>query len=128
MKKNNNIMQDDKLKDLFSSSAIKAGENLKYRIMQQIQTESALAKREKKEKKINNQIRIILTLAIVMYALIAGVAGTVYFSMGRDALLTPEFIMIAVFITVITTVFGAISYFDTNLRVSKKKRYNNTYR
>lgn len=119
--KKNDIIQDDKLKDLFSASKIKAGENLKYRIMQQIETESLLAKRKKKEKRINIQIRTILTLAVIMYALIAGVAGAVYLSMGTDALLAPEFIMTAIFITVIATAFGLISYIDTDIRAVKKK-------
>lgn len=118
---NNNIMQDDKLKDLLSGTKIKAGENLKYRIMQQIQTENALVSQKKKEKKINIQIKTILTLIVVMYTLILGIAGLVYLSMGKDALFAPEFIMAATFITVITAVIGTISYIDTNLRVTKKR-------
>lgn len=121
MKKNDNIMQDDKLKDLLSGTKIKAGENLKYRIMQQIETESLLISQKKKEKKINIQIKTILTLIVVMYTLILGIAGLVYLSMGREALLSPEFIMAATFITVITVVIGTISYIDTNLRVTKKR-------
>ena len=40
MDKNEMERQDEQIRLLFSGTKIKAGENLKYRIMQQIETES----------------------------------------------------------------------------------------
>ena len=70
-------MQDDKIKDLLSGTKIKAGENLKFRIMQQIETENALSR-----KKVTNTRPILgnmLTIFGVMYLLIAIVAKEVRF-------------------------------------------------
>jgi len=116
-----NIEQDDKLREIFSGTKIKAGENLKYRIMQQIATESVLKQAHKKERKINLQIKTILTLAGAMYALLLVVAGAAFLYAGKEALMTSEFFMSVIFIAVITATLGAISYFDTNKNYVKKK-------
>ena len=46
---NDNInISDNQLKEILTETKIKAGENLKYRIMQQIETEKALAPQKTK--------------------------------------------------------------------------------
>jgi len=68
--KDNNKMQDDKIKEILSLSKVKAGENLKYRIMQQIETESVLSAKKLKSKNVIPLIGNTFLIFGVMYALI----------------------------------------------------------
>lgn len=118
--KNNRNKDDHKLKSLFSESKIQASENLKYRIMQQIETEAAIKGIRKKEKIINSQIRNIITVAVVMYILIVLSALFTYFYFGEKGLTSPYFLMTISFIVIVSVTFGMIGYFDGKLRSKLK--------
>lgn len=115
------MIDDNKIKELISCSEKKASENLKYRIMQQIRTENVLKCHVKKEKNLNRQIKNVLTIIGVMYALIVFVVlGTVFYG-GWEALIMPEFLMSIIFITTVTAVFSFIIYIDWKRRTPKKE-------
>lgn len=111
---------DDKLKSLFSGSKIQASENLKYRIMQQVETEAAIKGIRKKEKNINSEIRNIITIVAVMYGLIGITSLSAYLYAGQEALTSSIFLMTIAFIAIVSITFGAISYFDGRLRSKLK--------
>ena len=113
-------MQDDKIKDLLSGTKIKAGENLKFRIMQQIETENALSR-----KKVTNTRPILgnmLTIFGVMYLLIAIVAIFIYSSSGKGALETTTFMIPAILIASVCGMFLTISVYDDRRRSKHKTR------
>lgn len=114
-----NIDRDNKLKDLFSASKIKASDNLQFRVMQQIATEHSLVKIKRKEQRIGAKIKSVTTLIGVMYGLIAVCAVFAFLYGGRTALLSQEFIMSVVSITAVSTAFGLINILEMN-RLNKK--------
>jgi membrane-associated HD superfamily phosphohydrolase len=130
MNKNTTIMETNKpdnrkdaqLRNLFAASKITAGENLKYRIMQQLQTESMLLLRpiQVKERKTNRQIVNLLVIAGIAYLLIAIVIGFFYMSFETGIFSLPEFYLTILFIIGVSSVFGLISYYDEKLRTNVK--------
>lgn len=70
--------QDDKIRELLSGTKMKAGENLKYRIMHQIEAEKALTRQKNKAVSSNPFIGNMIAIFGVMYALIAMVALGTY--------------------------------------------------
>lgn len=123
MKKQGNMTtNDDKIRSLISGSKITAGENLKFRIMQQIQMEHALSKKAEKQIVISKQIKNILTIGGIMYALIGCLFGAAYFYGGREALFTTELYMAAGFVTIIAVVIGSIFTFDEKLQSKLKEK------
>jgi hypothetical protein len=121
MEKNNKIM-DDRFRELLAGTKIVADENLKYRIMRQIQTECLLVRSHcKKERKINRRIFNLLSVAVISYILTGCTAVFFYFLYGAEMVLLPEFYMAVTFIVVVSTVFAAIGFYDEKLRAGLKK-------
>lgn len=73
MTNQNNNSEDRQIRKLFKDIKIEANKNLKYRIMQQIDTESILAK-ERKPTSISSIKSIIVILCIVVVTLVLGTA------------------------------------------------------
>lgn len=119
---NNNIqkIQDDKIKDLLSGSTLKASDNLKYRIMHQIEAEKALA--PKKATASRFPLENMLSIFGIMYALIAVVGLVVYFTSGAESLLSAAFYIPALSIASICMMFWAISVFDDKRRSEHKNK------
>ncbi|MFV0330381.1 MAG: hypothetical protein ACK5KL_11280 [Dysgonomonas sp.] len=118
MNKNNIDMQDDKIKDLLSGAKIKAGENLKFRIMHQIEAEQALAR-----KKVTNTrpaINNMMTIFGIMYILIIVTGLIVYFSGGKDALDSIKFFAPVILIASACGIFWGISTYDDRRRSRHK--------
>jgi len=113
---------DDKIKKLLSGTRIEANENLKFRIMQQIQTESMLSRlrSSQKERRLSGQIKNLLTVFGVMYALIAIIGVMVFLFLGEKYLTSPEFLFTVGFIGIVSTMFGLINHFDKKLRQKNK--------
>lgn len=113
-------MQDDKFRNLLSGTRIKASENLKFRIMQQIETEKALSREKKPDSRplIGN----MLSIFGIMYALIALVGLGVYFSGGKSALESVTFFIPVILIGSVCSMFWMISAYDDRRR-SKQKQH-----
>lgn len=119
MEKNDINMHDDKFSELLSGTKMKAGVNLKFRIMQQIETEKALSRKKKTDT--SPLIGNMLSIFGIMYALIAIVGLGVYFSGGKNALESVTFFIPIILIASVCSMFWMISTYDDRRR-SKQKR------
>jgi len=120
MMKNNSNIQDEKIKELLSGTKVNAGENLKFRIMQQIETEKALSRQRKPDTRplISN----MLSVFGIMYVLIALVGVGIYFTGGRSALESVAFFVPVILIASVCSMFWMISAYDDR-RHSKQKAH-----
>ena len=108
--KSSKMTQDDRLKDLLSGSKIKASENLKYRIMHQIETEKCLSREQKsKERPI---LGSMFSIFGIMYALIALIGFGIYHTLGSEALLSTTFYLPVIFISFVCGLFWLITVLD----------------
>lgn len=119
MKKNINI-EDEKLKDLLSGTRLKASDNLKYRIMQQIETEVALSKKVT-TKKHESVLGNFFSIYGIAYALIIIIGISLYMSGGEESLLSDSFFGIAILIIVVGSAVLAITYFDSQRQYKRKE-------
>lgn len=109
-------IRDDKLRSLLGSTKIEASENLKFRIMHQIEAEKLLIrKKDKRARSIWGNFSILG----IMYAIIAAIGVIVYFVDGESALNTSVFFIPVLFISAICGMFFLISTFDDR-RQNKK--------
>ena len=127
MEKENNKNQDDKLREILSLSKIKAGENLKYRIMRQIETESALSAKKTKSRNLTPLIRNTFVIFGVMYALIILAIIGVYLSEGIEAMKSLTFFTSIVMISLVCSMFWMISIFDDKRRFKQTKNSSQKY-
>lgn len=104
-------MQEDELKQLMKGSKLKASENLKYRIIQQIESEKALSK-NKESLKPSPIFGNMFAIFGVMYGLIIGLGIMFYISGGMEQILSGQFIIIAGMIASISGFFWLITVFD----------------
>jgi hypothetical protein len=78
--KNNTTNGDATIRQLMKSSKITAHENLKYRIMNQVETENALARKKAPVQKTEqNVLNDFLSIYGIMYAVLAVLAGVTLF-------------------------------------------------
>lgn len=115
--KNSEMKKDEDLKKLFAQTGVKASDNLKYRIMQQIETEQALSR--KKKAKSRPILGSMLSIFGVMYALIAAIGVGVYASAGSSALMSSTFILPVVFISSVCGLYWLITVFDDKRKASR---------
>lgn len=104
-------MQEDELKQLMKGSKLKASENLKYRIIQQIETEKAISKK-KSNLSTSPLFSNMLAIFGVMYGLIIGAGIMLYISGGIEEILSNQFLMIAGMIASVCGVFWLITVSD----------------
>lgn len=114
-----NNIQDKRFRDLLSGTKLEASDNLKFRIMQQIETEKALSKQ--KTSKTRSGFGNILSILVIMYSLIAVLAISVYLTSGSEALKSPSLYMPLILITSVCSVFLLISTFDDRRHYKHKK-------
>lgn len=109
-KKDINTTGDDKFRKLMGDSQLTASENLKYRIMHQIETEQALLpKTIKSEKPV---IRSIVSIACVMYCILLVITIATYLIGGVEQLISTEFILAIVGVASISGVYTLITVLD----------------
>lgn len=122
---NENIkMQDEQIRKLFTGTKIKAGENLKYRIMQQIETESVLVGKKKvKSQSVMPLINSMISVFGVMYALIGLIAAGVYFTGGKSALESVAFFVPVIMVATVCVMFLMISVLDDKRRNKRMVRH-----
>ena len=109
--------QDDKIKEILSLSKMKAGENLKYRIMQQIETESVFDIKKSKSKNLAPIIGNSFAIIGIMCALVVVVALGVYITGGIEALNSVMFFGPVIMVSIICGMFWMISIFDDKKRL-----------
>ena len=121
MDKENNIIQDEKIKEILSLSKIKAGKNLKYRVMQQIETESVFSAKKVKSKNLRPLIVNSFLIIGVMYALVVLVALGIFITRGVEALNSLSFFAPVIMISTVCSMFWMISMFDDKRRIKHGK-------
>lgn len=125
MNNRNNIHTDDELiRQLMQSAKKQAPENLKYRIMQQIETESTLTRKPISASKregfvLKDFIGIFSTMYIVLGIFIV---GSILLK-GKAVLTSSGFIWMIVLISSVFSLFWLMTRVDERLR----KRRNKTH-
>ena len=108
------------IREMMQTAKRKAPENLKHRIMQQIETEKALT-----PSKINNRKESgnILTefgsIFGIMYAVLAVMIAATYLLFGQEYLLSPQFLGTMILIASVFSLLWLIACIDSYLRKKK---------
>ncbi|HCO66141.1 MAG TPA: hypothetical protein DIT04_00020 [Dysgonomonas sp.] len=113
-------MEDLRFRKILSDTKLSAGENLKFRIMQQIETENSLVR--KKAKGSFSILDNMFSVFGVMYAVIAIAAGIVYFSAGKEAVESSYMYLIVILIVSVCSMFWMISLYDERRRKKNQKK------
>lgn len=121
METNDINMQDNKFKELLSGSKIKASDNLKYRIMHQIETEKALS--PKKGMNPRSMISSMVTIFGIMYILIILIGIYAYSTSGKTAFESAAFFIPVILISSVCVIFWMISTYDDNRRSKHKSTF-----
>lgn len=120
MEKEVNNIKSDQLQHLMSGVKEKAGENLKYRIMQQIATEQALSR--KTQKQASSVTKTVFPILAVMYVLVFAVILGVYLLHGLEGLLSASVYMPILAVSSICGFYMLISTFDEKRHQNKGKQ------
>ena len=124
MDKSKTNKEDDDLRKLFAGTSIRAEENLKYRIMQQIETESVLVEKKAASKKAASSIRGALSVMGVMYALIFFVCISIFMTEGIESLTSFELFIPVIMIALVCGVYLIITVLDDKRRGKELKIKN----
>ena len=104
--------QDDDIRKLFEGTKVRASENLKYRIMQQIETESVFTVKKAASKSIVSSIRGVVSVLGGMYALMTLVCIGVFMTGGFEALMSLESLIPVIMISLVCCVYLMITILD----------------
>jgi len=120
----NNLQEEELMRELIRSGKTQASENLKCRIMQQIQTEQALKSRTeslapKRQENIWDEFKTIFG---IMYAVLAVVAAGTFFLKGKEFFLSAQFWNIVIVVASVFSIFWMITCLDSHLREKKGKK------
>lgn len=107
---NQNIADEGKFREIMKDSKLTASENLRYRIMQQIETEQALAPKKMKAKAVS--FKPLLGIVAVIYILILGVIGATFLIGGVAALGSMEFMLPVIGVASIGSIYMLINVLD----------------
>lgn len=125
---NSKIDNDEKIiKDLMKESVVTPSDNLKYRIMHQIQTEKSLTTQTSKSKYIN-QPNVIKSFGIIFgitYLLIIVLFAIFKLTQGSQILSSNFFITIVLILSVTASSVWFFVQLDNWLRIKKGKEAKN---
>lgn len=136
MENNDKNNAEEIIKKMIESSKIKAPENLKYRIMHQIETEKAFSTKKINEqasdkKATGNVLKDLASIFGTMYAVLAVIIATAYFIKGNEFLFSIQFWGSIVFVASIFSLLWLISRLDANLKEKRSSENlhekNSTY-
>ena len=114
-------MQDDDLRKLFAGTKVRASENLKYRIMQQIETESVFAEKKAASKNVVSSIRGVVSILGGMYVLMSLACVGIFMSGGFEALMSLESLIPVIMISLVCCIYLMITILDD------KRHYKSTF-
>ena len=125
MNEKNNIHTDDKrIRQLMQSAKKQAPDNLKYRVMHQIETESALTRKPVSAKKPEgNVLKDFIGIFGTMYAVLTTLIGSAYLLKGKDFLLSSGFIWVVVLIASVFSLFWLMTRVDARVREHRKNAH-----
>lgn len=124
MTEKNNIHTDEEIiRQMMQSAKIEASENLKYRIMHQIEAEKALTpQRVKPKRETTNVLKDFKAIFGIMYLLLFGLSMFTVIFGGTKALSSSQFILTAALIFVVFVSFWTITRLDVYIRGKRKER------
>lgn len=119
--------EDEKIGKLISSAKMKAPENLKHRIMHQIEYESVLSGDKNIKKKSANRengsvIRDLGSIFGSMYAVFAVIAIVSYYILGAEFYQSAEFWGVIALVAVIFSFFWLFTRIDAHVKEKEHKR------
>jgi len=117
---NKNSIEDKQFRKLLSGTRMEASDNLKFRIMQQIETEKALSR--EKSKNSFSALKNMLSVFGVMYAIIAIVGLGIYLMYGKEGIESTSTYMIVILIASVCSMFWMVSVFDEKRRSQNRKK------
>ncbi len=120
----NNLSEEEQMRELIRYGKTPAPENLKYRIMQQIQTEQALKSRQEfpTQRRRENIWGEFKTIFGIMYAVLAVIVAGTFFLKGKEFFLSTQFWNIVIVVTSVFSIFWMITCLDGHLREKKEKK------
>lgn len=120
--KNNLRNQDEIMRQLMHSSKLRAPENLKYRIMHQIETERALA-RKTAPASFNGRkvLKDFIGIFGSMYAVLAVLCCGAYLLKGREYVLSSDFLWTVILIAFVFSFFWLMSRVDEQRRNKREE-------
>ncbi|MDL2215415.1 hypothetical protein LJC00_04425 [Dysgonomonas sp. OttesenSCG-928-M03] len=118
---NKNNIEDKQLRKILSETRMTASDNLRFRIMQQIETEKALSRQ--KSKQSFSVLKNMLSVFGVMYAIIAIVGLGIYTMYGKDGIESTSTYLIVILIASVCSMFWMISVFDEKRRHDKHNKH-----
>ena len=123
VEKKNIEKEDEIIRRMMQSAKIQAPENLKYRIMQQIETEKALTpQKQKKESSKGDMLTDFRSIFGTMYGLLFVLSLLTVLFGGKEAILSPQYILTALLIVITLSSFWALTRLDVFLRNRKKTK------
>ena len=112
--------EEDFIREMMQTAKTKAPEKLKYRIMQQIETEKALTpSKENSRKESGNILKEFGSIFGTMYAVLAVMIAATYFLFGREYLLSPQFLGTVLLVASVFSLLWLIARLDSHLRKKK---------
>ncbi len=115
--KNNLHTEDEFIRQLMQLTKQQAPENLKYRIMQQIETEkSLLPQQTKKTRRASELLDSFKAIFGAVYVLLAVLVGAALVVKGKDFLLSFEFLAVLSLIVLVATAFWLLAQVDYRVR------------
>lgn len=109
------------IREMMQAGKAKAPENLKYRIMQQIETEKALTpSKVNNRKESGNILKEFGSIFGTMYAVLAVMVAATYFLFGQEYLLSPQFLGTALLVASVFSLLWLIARLDSHLRKKRK--------
>lgn len=118
MNRKNIDIQDEKIKALLSETKITASKNLKFRIMHQIETEKALSRKKAPRPFILDSM---LSIYGLMYTIIIALGVLIYFTLGKNILLSTKFYVPVILVSIISGMYWLIICFDERRRSKKQQ-------
>lgn len=114
---------EEAMRTMLQGAKEKAPENLKYRIMHQIEAERAVAPRKvENAREAGNLFKELGSIFGTMYAVLAVMIATAYFLLGKDFLLSPQFIGAAVFVAFVFSMLWMISRLDEHVQEKRFRK------
>jgi hypothetical protein len=122
--KNRDIPSEEQtMRVLMQGARLKAPEQLKYRVMHQLEAEKAVAPRAKKvTEESGNVLRDLGTIFGTMYALLAGMVVVAYILFGGQFLLSTEFIGTTLLVVFVFSMLWLIAQLDRRVQAKRFRK------
>lgn len=120
--KENLQKEEERIRRLMQSGRIRASENLKHRIMHQIEVEKMLTRQRATPNQTTPLLKDFKAIFGTMYALLFGFSIFTLLFHGKEAIGSFQFMWVASLIFLVSSVFWGLTRMDAWLRKKKTNR------